>query len=258
MGEIAKRGQRPSCTPATCLTACINTIQLISRLLPHLSYEQAAGSDFQGTTETSSASDSPISTQAGATLLPDSVQELQQLAVGCVTSLQAAMGRLQQSPLLSKTGPKADAAQSAALLQHMKALCCDQKLQSTNGSDSSSTPAPLPQRLHQLCEALLSQLPSTKVCANPACLQVDKFSERELCVRHCSGCGTAYCSKDCSQAHWRMHKTLCRRLAAARQAGAAEPNSSASCQKAAPSTGGGGGKSSKKKGKKKGSSQGRK
>ena len=54
-----------------------------------------------------------------------------------------------------------------------------------------------------------------RACANPACGAYDD-------LRYCGGCGAvAYCSRECSRAHWRAHRAECRRLVAEREGRAA-------------------------------------
>ena len=92
---------------------------------------------------------------------------------------------------------------------------------SDGGSSGAEGGVPVLVKVQQLAADVLAQLPASKMCANPACTSLGGLSERELCEKRCSACKTSYCSKDCSRAHWKTHKPLCQRLAAAAAAAAA-------------------------------------
>jgi hypothetical protein len=67
--------------------------------------------------------------------------------------------------------------------------------------------------------AAASSIPVPDFCNNPGCMTATGQSEAELvsgrsCV--CGGCRVArFCSRECQQQHWGLHKPVCRALAAA-------------------------------------------
>jgi len=223
------RQHQPLTTAAGCLDACLTAVRLVTGLLPHMPNLHTRHAAVAGTPglgpkqqvgERGSAASSKHHMPA---LTPQDLRKLQQLGAECITALLAAKAQLdtamdsvQQSGSASTNHGRPE-----NLLKRMEAAgCCGSSSTSATGTNtatpsSDSKPPGLPQQLHHLAEALLSKLPSHKVCANPACTQLTKLSEKELCVRQCSSCGTAYCSKECSQEHWKQHKALCRRVAAA-------------------------------------------
>lgn len=82
--------------------------------------------------------------------------------------------------------------------------------------------AQLVQRLHALGEAL-SAFAISSACNNPACsniksaseAQLVKGSSRTVCAQ-CAGCRKArYCCEACQKQHWKLHKPVCKALAAA-------------------------------------------
>lgn len=85
----------------------------------------------------------------------------------------------------------------------------------SSSSGSSGDGEPVLVQLQQLAAEILSQLPAHNMCTNPSCTQLGSLSEREVCEKRCSACKTPYCSKECSRLHWKQHKPLCQRLAAA-------------------------------------------
>lgn len=215
-------------TAAGCLDACLTAVQLVMGLLPHMPNLHTRHAAVAGTPkhqqvgERGSADGSKHRVPA---LTPQDLRKLQQLGAECITALLAAKAQLDtavDSTVQHSESASANHGRPENLLKRLEAGgCCGSSCTSAIGSNpaapsSQSEPPGLPHQLHRLAEALLSKLPSHKVCANPACTQLTKLSEKELCVRQCSSCGTAYCSKECSQEHWKQHKALCRRVAAAR------------------------------------------
>uniref|UniRef100_A0A383VMP1 MYND-type domain-containing protein n=1 Tax=Tetradesmus obliquus TaxID=3088 RepID=A0A383VMP1_TETOB len=76
--------------------------------------------------------------------------------------------------------------------------------------------------LQQFGHAICLQLPVPYWCCNPACSNVQEWSELELVsckVSRCAGCATArFCSKSCQQRCWQgQHAPVCKRIAAARK-----------------------------------------
>jgi hypothetical protein len=92
------------------------------------------------------------------------------------------------------------------------------------GSHSVSAAAvmQLVQQLRALGEAL-STLAISSACNNPACNNISGPSEAELVKGSsstCGGCRAArYCCKACQSQHWKLHKQVCKALAAARSEG---------------------------------------
>jgi hypothetical protein len=70
----------------------------------------------------------------------------------------------------------------------------------------------------------LCAIASPAICNNPCCSNVSGPSEMLLVSGRsalCGGCRVAhYCSRDCQRQHWKQHKPVCQRLAAAAGAGA--------------------------------------
>jgi hypothetical protein len=79
----------------------------------------------------------------------------------------------------------------------------------------------LVQGLHEL-GMTLTTFAISSVCNNPSCSNVSGPSEAGLvkgssCA--CGGCRVArYCGKTCQSQHWKLHKPVCKALAAARAA----------------------------------------
>jgi len=78
--------------------------------------------------------------------------------------------------------------------------------------------AQLVQGLHALGESL-SAFAISSACNNPACSNITAASEAQLVKgrsRTCAGCRKArYCCKACQTQHWKLHKPVCKALAAA-------------------------------------------
>jgi len=78
--------------------------------------------------------------------------------------------------------------------------------------------AQLVQRLHALGESL-SAFAISNACNNPACSNITAASEAQIVKgssRTCAGCRKArYCCKACQTQHWKLHKPVCKALAAA-------------------------------------------
>ena len=70
---------------------------------------------------------------------------------------------------------------------------------------------------------LCAALPSRYCCNEPSCCCFDKPSEVQLVGgkgRRCGGCGAArYCCSEDQKQHWKLHRPVCRALAAAQQSG---------------------------------------
>jgi hypothetical protein len=62
------------------------------------------------------------------------------------------------------------------------------------------------------CRRVAAAVPLPEVCNNPSCECLEGVSEAAAAVKACSGCGARYCSVQCQQAHYRVHKKACRRL----------------------------------------------
>jgi hypothetical protein len=77
----------------------------------------------------------------------------------------------------------------------------------------------LVQQLHAL-GATLSTLAISSACNNPTCSNVSWPSEAGLVKGSstaCRGCRVARCCcRHCQKEHWKLHKTVCKALAAAR------------------------------------------
>ena len=69
--------------------------------------------------------------------------------------------------------------------------------------------------LLQLCDVLLQEVPVPLGCNNPACSNLAGESEFSIAVgKRCTRCKMAfYCSRECQKVDWRVHKTLCSRMA---------------------------------------------
>lgn len=68
--------------------------------------------------------------------------------------------------------------------------------------------------------AAFSTVASPLLCNNPSCSNLSCPSELGLVSKGkskiCAGCCTSrYCSRECQKAHWRLHKPVCKQLAAA-------------------------------------------
>jgi hypothetical protein len=66
----------------------------------------------------------------------------------------------------------------------------------------------------------LSTVATPLLCNNPSCSNLDGASEVGLVSKGkskiCAGCCTSrYCSRECQKVHWKLHKHVCRQLAAA-------------------------------------------
>jgi hypothetical protein len=65
----------------------------------------------------------------------------------------------------------------------------------------------------------------SRACNNPTCSNISGPSEAGLVKGSsstCGGCWTArYCCRDCQTQHWKLHKSVCKALAAARAGGVA-------------------------------------
>jgi hypothetical protein len=65
----------------------------------------------------------------------------------------------------------------------------------------------------------------SRACNNPTCSNISGPSEAGLVKGSsstCGGCRTArYCCRDCQTQHWKLHKSVCKALAAARAGGVA-------------------------------------
>jgi hypothetical protein len=62
------------------------------------------------------------------------------------------------------------------------------------------------------CRVLAAAVPLPEVCNNPSCRSLYGVSEAAAAVKACGGCGARYCSVQCQQAHWKVHRKACRRL----------------------------------------------
>jgi hypothetical protein len=85
-------------------------------------------------------------------------------------------------------------------------------------------PAELARQLLQLANGVCTQLaaPGALCCANPACTNCARLSERELVAGKgtvCSSCrAVRLCSAECNQAYWKAgHKQVCERLGGGKQ-----------------------------------------
>jgi hypothetical protein len=67
-----------------------------------------------------------------------------------------------------------------------------------------------------MCWALAAAVPLPEVCNNPSCRSLVGVSEAAAAVKACGGCGACYCSRECQEAHWAVHRKACRRLRGAR------------------------------------------
>jgi hypothetical protein len=93
---------------------------------------------------------------------------------------------------------------------------------------TSADPAALSESVEKLqaVGAELSTFAVPHFCNNPACSKVRGWTEAQAvggrgCL--CAGCLTAqYCDKVCQKRHWKLHKAVCRALAAARVAASGE------------------------------------
>ena len=72
------------------------------------------------------------------------------------------------------------------------------------------------QLLHDMLELLQLvevEVPCPVGCNNPACENLSGESELSVATKKCTGCKVAsYCSRACQVAHWKAHKSTCRRL----------------------------------------------
>lgn len=108
------------------------------------------------------------------------------------------------------------------IVQDLKALvACYPEVLATKGV----TAAVVAERVDGLIRALvslgqvLSVFAVRHCCNNPGCSNITGLTEKGT-VRgkgcSCSGCRVArYCSKSCQVAHWKVHKPVCKMLAAA-------------------------------------------
>jgi hypothetical protein len=63
---------------------------------------------------------------------------------------------------------------------------------------------------------LTAAVPLPEVCNNPHCESLGGVSEAAAAVKACGGCGARYCSRECQESHWKVHRRACRRLRGAR------------------------------------------
>lgn len=78
--------------------------------------------------------------------------------------------------------------------------------------EENSTSTVLSLSLLLMSEALQASLPCYHACSCPYCTNLEGWTEKELCKRKCATCKTAYCSQECNQRNWRMHKVMCRKF----------------------------------------------
>jgi hypothetical protein len=209
-------------------TAVWVSLQYLCVLLPDLAQQQpsddlpaaAAGSNSSGAdtaagAASSSSSNAARGAGAAAGLLPaDAVQKL----MPRLNASSAAVADIWRGLVSTQKKPeKQTKSCSALLLGAQKAFLPKPSISGATSSSSGSSGEgePVLVQLQQLAAEILSQLPAHKLCTNPSCTQLGCLSERELCEKRCSACKTPYCSKECSRLHWKQHKPLCQRLAAA-------------------------------------------
>lgn len=63
-----------------------------------------------------------------------------------------------------------------------------------------------------MSETLQNSLPCYHACSCPSCTNLEGRTEKELCKKKCATCRTAYCSQECNQRNWQMHKVMCRKF----------------------------------------------
>jgi hypothetical protein len=69
------------------------------------------------------------------------------------------------------------------------------------------------QDLLLLGHVLMVEVPSPVGCNNPGCVNLRGLSEAETAAKACGGCKVArYCSQECQQTHWKVHRPACQRL----------------------------------------------
>jgi hypothetical protein len=118
------------------------------------------------------------------------------------------------------------------LLQQLQAavavlLESDSTHDAPDATDPSSADADQPAVVSELVAVgtALACFTIPNACNNPGCSNVSGPSEAQLvggrsCL--CTGCRTArYCSRFCQKQHWKLHKPVCKALAAAAEAQAA-------------------------------------
>jgi hypothetical protein len=66
------------------------------------------------------------------------------------------------------------------------------------------------------CRTIAAAVPLPEVCNNPSCECLEGISEAAAAVKACGGCGARYCSRECQEKHYKVHKRACRRLRPAR------------------------------------------
>lgn len=201
------------------VTATYVTTQFLELLLPQLREQQLS----PGAAAAAAAPDIGSTGRSPSAVLPADVAEtLQQQAAACSTVLR----ELYMALAADAKEPKRNDSKPAPLL-----LSSAQKAFARKTDSSSSGTGGVLLQLQQLALDVLAQLPTHKMCANHNCVQMGCLSEKELCEKRCSACKTAYCSKECSRAHWKTHKPLCKRLTAA---AAAAPDTAAATVPAEP------------------------
>jgi hypothetical protein len=209
------------------VNAAFVATQLLEMLLLQMKQQDpsAIGADGAAAGSGSSSKGGARGVPAGAALPADVASHLFQQANACSFALHGI-----SRALAAKAKPPKGAQHlpgTTLLSEAQKAFTLKPPRSSSgDGSSSSSSEAeggggvPVLVKVQQLAADVLAQLPASKMCANPACTSLGGLSERELCEKRCSACKTSYCSKDCSRAHWKTHKPLCQRLAAAAAAAA--------------------------------------
>ena len=71
-----------------------------------------------------------------------------------------------------------------------------------------------------LGQLLLSEVPCTVGCSNPACVDLRGASEVKGSCKACTGCKVVYyCSRECQVAHWKVHKGICKKLSGSNPGG---------------------------------------
>ena len=67
--------------------------------------------------------------------------------------------------------------------------------------------------VQRLCQLLLTEVPCTIGCSNPACLDLRGASEIKVSSKACTGCKVVhYCSRQCQVAHWKAHRGIWKKL----------------------------------------------